>query len=53
MTRYGNKMRIREEALKHLENNREADFQFIYNLVSSEPVQAEFGRYLKKMENKN
>ena len=48
MTRYGNKMRIREAALNRLVANREDDFQFFKNVVTAATVQELFGKYLEK-----
>lgn len=53
MARYLSKMRIREEALKGLLNNREADTNSFVTFALSPAVQAGLGKYLESLSKKN
>lgn len=53
MARYLSKMRIREDALKRLVDNREADVNLFVNFALSAPVQAGLGKYLESLAKKN
>lgn len=49
MARYLSKMRIREDALKHLADNRQADIDVFVKFAMSAPIQAGLGKYLESL----